>query len=240
MYILRSLLFQLLLIIFTPLYGIIAFPIAACLPLKRRYGILTRWAAFVTQSARIVLGIRYQVKGLENLPDRPAIIMAKHQSAWETCAFQSIFPPQGYILKRELFLIPFFGWGLALTPAIAINRKAGRDALKQVAQLGKARLDEGFWVVIFPEGTRVAPGERGKYKAGGGILAHTSGAPVVPVAHNAGEFWPRNALFKKPGLITVSIGPVIDPTQHSAAETVALAEEWIEAEMHRLFPHHYR
>ena len=236
---LRSLLFQILLLLVTPVYGFLALPIAALLPIHARYRLFASWAAFVTHAARIVLGIRYQVIGRENLPAQPAVLLAKHQSAWETCAFQTIFPPQGYVLKRELLLIPFFGWGLALTPVIAINRKAGRDALKQVAEQGKKRLAQGFWVVIFPEGTRVAPGQKGNYKGGGALLASASKAPVVPVAHNAGEFWPKNSFLKKPGLITVSIGPAIDASAHSASEITAQAEAWIEGEMHRLFPHHY-
>jgi len=135
--------------------------------------------------------------------------------------------------------VPFFGWGLASIPGIAIDRAAGKDAMSQVVEQGRARLKEGLWVVVFPEGTRVAPGTTRRYKPGGAILAKRAGVPVVPVAHNAGEFWKRNAFIKRPGEIIVSIGPVV-PVKGEKAEAVnERAEAWIETEMRRLFPHHY-
>jgi 1-acyl-sn-glycerol-3-phosphate acyltransferase len=144
-----------------------------------------------------------------------------------------------YVLKRELLKIPFFGWGLAQMPIISIDRAAGKDALKQVIDQGKQRIAEGFWVVIFPEGTRAAIGSAKRYKIGGASLATAAGVPVVPVAHNAGEFWRRNAFVKSPGMITFSIGPTIATTGRAAEEVNAEAEAWIEGEMRRLFPHHY-
>jgi 1-acyl-sn-glycerol-3-phosphate acyltransferase len=154
-------------------------------------------------------------------------------------AFQVILPPQVFVLKKELMRVPFFGWGLAQLPMISIDRDAGIDALQQVVEQGRARLAEGFWVIVFPEGTRVAPGATRRYRAGGALLAARAGAPVVPIAHNAGEFWRRRAFLKYPGTITVSIGPPIDPAGLAADEISARAEAWIEAEMRRLFPHHY-
>ena len=134
------------------------------------------------------------------------MVLSKHQSAWETVAFQVIFPPQVYVIKRELLWIPFFGWGLAMVSPIAIDRRAGMRALKQMLEQGKDRLARGFWVIVYPEGTRIAPGERGTYQTGGAAIASHAGAPVLPVAHNAGTCWRRNAFLKYPGTITVSIG----------------------------------
>ena len=209
MSLLRSVLFAIALIIVTPPYALIALA-SAPLPRMTRYRIISGWSRLIVWLARVILGIEWRVEGRENLPARPAIILAKHQSAWETLAFQHIFPPQVHVLKRELLWIPFFGWGLALMSPIAIDRSRGVAALRAIARRGQQRLDQGFWVVVFPEGTRVAPGESRDYQPGGAWLAAASGAPVVPVAHNAGLFWPRNAFLKRAGTITIRIGPSID------------------------------
>ncbi|MCK0511994.1 lysophospholipid acyltransferase family protein [Aromatoleum buckelii] len=238
MIVLRSLLFAIVLAIVTPpyaIFGMLTFP----LPPHVRHRIITSWAPLVMWFVRHLLGIRYRVLGRDNIPARPSVILAKHQSAWETMALQVIFPPLCFVLKRELLKVPFFGWGLAQIPGIAIDRAAGKDALTQVVEQGRARLAEGFWVVVFPEGTRVAPGTTRRYKPGGAWLAQKAGVPVVPVAHNAGEFWRRNAFLKYPGEIIVSIGPAIGPEGLDANEVNARAQLWIEAEMHRLFAHHY-
>lgn len=235
----RSLLFAIVLAIVTPPYAIFGF-LTFPLPPRVRHRIITSWAPLVMWFVWHLLGIRYKVLGRENIPAGPAVILSKHQSAWETMALQVIFPPLCFVLKRELLKVPFFGWGLAQIPGIAIDRNAGKDALAQVVEQGRARLAEGFWVVVFPEGTRVAPGTTRRYKPGGAWLAQKAGVPVVPVAHNAGEFWRRNAFLKRPGEITVSVGPLIDPAGLEAAEVNARAEAWVEGEMRRLFPHHYR
>jgi 1-acyl-sn-glycerol-3-phosphate acyltransferase len=237
--VLRSLLFALALVITTPpfaLLGILSSP----LPPHTRYRIITKWTDITLWFVWHLLGIRYRVIGRENLPEQAAVILCKHQSAWETMALQHIFPAICFVLKRELLKVPFFGWGLARMPMIAIDRAAGKDALTQVVEQGSRRLEEGFWVVVFPEGTRVAPGTTRRYKPGGAWLAHKTGAPVVPVAHNAGEFWRRNAFLKYPGEVVVSIGPVIETAGRSTEEINATAHAWIEGEMRRLFPHHYR
>ena len=239
MILLRSLLFAIVLAIVTPPYAIFGF-LTFPLPPRVRHRIITSWAPLVMWFVWHLLGIRYRVVGGENIPAGPAVILSKHQSAWETMALQVIFPPLCFVLKRELLKVPFFGWGLAQIPGIAIDRTAGKDALAQVVEQGRARLAEGFWVVVFPEGTRVAPGMTRRYKPGGAWLACKAGVPVVPVAHNAGEFWRRNAFLKRPGEITVSVGPAIDPAGLEASEVSARAEAWVEAEMRRLFPHHYR
>ncbi|MDQ8023861.1 MAG: lysophospholipid acyltransferase family protein [Moraxellaceae bacterium] len=238
MHLLRSILFALLLTITIPPAALVALCMAP-FPPQLRYKVISKWAQSMMPLIRIVLGIRYRVIGRENLPAVPSVILSKHQSAWETIAFQAIFPPIAFVLKRELLRLPFFGWGLAQMPIISIDRAAGKDALLQVVDQGKARIAEGFWVVVFPEGTRAAIGSQKRYKVGGASLAIGANAPVVPVAHNAGEFWRRNAFVKRPGEVVVSIGPAIDPKGLSAEELNIRVEAWIEGEMRRLFPHHY-
>jgi len=223
----RSSLFVLALLVVTPPYALLAL---ATFPLPRmlRYRVISGWSRLVILLAKLVLGIQWRVEGREHLPQRPAVILANHQSAWETMAFQLIFPPQVHVLKRELLWLPFFGWGLALMSPIAIDRRRGHSALRFMAKRGRQRLEQGFWVVVFPEGTRVRPGEKRAYQIGGAWLAAASGAPVVPVAHNAGLLWPRYAFLKRPGTITVRIGPPIDPAGRDPATINRLAKTWIE------------
>ena len=238
MHLIRSFLFAIILAIVTipyALFGILIF----WAPPMTRHRLITTWVPIMMWVIRHVLGIRYRVIGRENLPATASVVLSKHQSAWETIALQQILPPLCYVLKRELLRVPFFGWGLASIPGIAIDRAAGKDAMSQVVEQGRARLKEGLWVVVFPEGTRVAPGTTRRYRPGGAILAKRAGVPVVPIAHNAGEFWKRNAFIKRPGEIVVSIGPVITVKGEKAEAVNERAEAWIEAEMRRLFPHHY-
>ncbi|MDQ5849784.1 MAG: 1-acyl-sn-glycerol-3-phosphate acyltransferase [Pseudomonadota bacterium] len=233
MMLVRSGLFALALALVTPPYALIAL---ATFPLPRmaRYRIISGWSLLILFFSRSILGIDWRVEGREHLPSRPSVILAKHQSAWETLAFQHIFPPQVHVLKRELLWIPFFGWGLALMSPIAIDRSRGVAALRTIARRGRERLEQGFWVVVFPEGTRVAPGERREYQIGGAWLAAASGAPVVPVAHNAGRVWPRNAFVKRPGTITVRIGPAIEAADRDPKTINAIAEAWIEEQQKAL------
>jgi len=231
--ILRSTLFALALCIVTPPYAVFAlltFP----LPRMTRYRLISGWSRLVIRLARWILGIEWRVEGRENLPSRPAVILSKHQSAWETMAFQLIFPPQVLVLKRELLWIPFFGWGLALMSPIAINRSRGMRALRTIARRGRERLAQGFWVVVFPEGTRVPPGAQRDYHPGGAWLASASGAPVVPVAHNAGLLWPRNAFLKRSGTVTVRIGPPIEAADLDPKTINDLAKTWIEEQQKAL------
>lgn len=200
----------------------------------RRSRIIAGWARFVVRWLKLSCGLDYRVIGAGNIPDHPCVILAKHQSAWETIAFQAIFPPQIWVLKRSLLLLPFFGWALWALKSIAIDRSAGREALKQLVSQGKDRLALGLSVVVFPEGTRIAPGHKGKYHIGGAWLATHTGATVVPVAHNAGEYWRKNSLLKRPGTITVSIGKPIDAKGMKADALNQQVENWIEAEMARL------
>jgi 1-acyl-sn-glycerol-3-phosphate acyltransferase len=230
---LRSSAFALALLLITPPYALLAL---ATFPLPRmaRYRIISGWSRLVVLLSRSILGIDWRIEGSEHLPSRPSVILSKHQSAWETMAFQVIFPPQVLVLKRELLWIPFFGWGLALMSPIAINRTRGVAALRAVARRGRERLEQGFWVVVFPEGTRVRPGERRPYQLGGAWLAAASGVPVVPVAHNAGLFWPRNAFLKRPGTVTVRIGPTIDAANRDPKTVNEMAEAWIEEQQKAL------
>jgi 1-acyl-sn-glycerol-3-phosphate acyltransferase len=235
MIILRSAVFALLQTLLTIVFGLLSLLTFPFGPLTR-YRIISQWNHLIVWLARVVCGIRYEVRGLENLPKTPVIVMAKHQSAWETIALPILLPPQVIVLKRELLMIPFFGWGMRMLSPIAINRKAGKEALKQIVAQGRDRLARGFWVLIFPEGTRIKPGETGRYGIGGAWLATHTQTPILPIALNAGEVWPKNALLKRPGTITLSIGPVIESTGLKADELNQKVRDWIEAEMTRL-PH---
>jgi 1-acyl-sn-glycerol-3-phosphate acyltransferase len=227
---LRSLLFTLIQVVVTIPYGLLA-PLLFPLPPLTRYRILRQWSRFIIWLARWILGIRYRVLGLEHLPKGPCVVLSKHQSAWETIAFQLFMPPLAFVLKKELLKIPFFGWGLAMTSPIAIDRAAGREALKTLEEQGIQRLAQGFWVVVFPEGSRMPPGQKGKYNIGGAWLAVKAGVPVLPVAHNAGRLWGRNAFIKHAGEVTVVIGPPIPTVGRKATEVNAEAEAWIEQQM---------
>ena len=229
----RSLIFFLLQLFITPVFTLIAILTFPFHPITR-YRIISGWALTMLWLLRVLCGIRMEVRGAENIPAQPAILLCKHQSAWETIALQKVFPPQVWVLKRELLWLPFFGWGLAMTSPIAIKRSDGKGAVRQLLKQGKQRLDMGFCVVIFPEGTRIAYGQRGKYKIGGALLSASTGVPVVPIAHNAGKLWGRNSFLKQPGVITMSIGKAIDPAGLRAEEINKLTEEWIEAEVERI------
>ncbi|MFA5596815.1 MAG: lysophospholipid acyltransferase family protein [Pusillimonas sp.] len=210
------------------------------LPLRWRYRLTMGWPRLAVWGAKVIVGIRWEIKGAENFPDGPAVVLAKHQSAWETLFLPAYLPRQAcFVYKKELHRVPFFGWGLALLRMIPIDRGRGRDAFEQVVKVGQARLNEGRWPVLFPEGTRIAPGQTGRYKGGGALLATRTGAPVIPIALNAGECWPKNAFIKKPGLITVSIGPAIDSTGLDAETLNTRVQAWIEAEMRVLNPERY-
>ncbi|MFP5344578.1 MAG: lysophospholipid acyltransferase family protein, partial [Gammaproteobacteria bacterium] len=193
------------------------------------YRFISQWSYFNLWCLKKICRLRYEVHGREHIPQGACVILCKHQSAWETYALPRIFPqPLAWVCKRELLWIPFFGWGFAMLQPIAIDRGAGRRALDQLVEQGMQRLKQGRPVVIFPEGTRVAPGEKRRYAIGGAMLAEKSGYPVLPIAHNAGVFWPRNSFIKYPGTIRVVIGPVIESKGKSADEINAQAEKWIE------------
>jgi 1-acyl-sn-glycerol-3-phosphate acyltransferase len=230
---LRSLLFLVLSILVTIPIGA-AVVCGVVLPLRVRFQIIPLWYRSMLALCQGVIGLGYRVVGRENIPDRPCVVLSKHQSAWETIALQALFPPAVFVLKKSLLLIPFLGWGLAAAKMISIDRDAGKEAIRRVARQGKERLDAGFSVIIYPEGTRTAWGEKRPFKRGGAFLAARAGAPVVPVAHDAGLFWGKNAFVKKPGIITVSIGTPIDTKGKTPEEITAIAECWIDEEMRRL------
>lgn len=192
------------------------------------------WNRGVIVWLRIVCGVRYRVEGLEKLPSRPYVVVAKHQSEWETFFLQLPFAPVCTILKKELIEMPVFGWGLATVKPIAIDRSAKREALKQIVDDGCSRLAEGISVLIFPEGTRTEIGKVGRYARGGADLAHKAGVPLVPVAHNAGECWPGKRFIKYPGLVTVVIGEAIHSNGADSRTLMNRAQAWIEAEVQRV------
>jgi 1-acyl-sn-glycerol-3-phosphate acyltransferase len=237
---LRSLLFTLIMVPATMIWSF-ACMLFAPLPYAQRYFLTMRWSWFCMLCARWICGIRYRVEGAENLPDAPAILLCKHQSAWETIFLPVFMPrPLVFIFKRELLYVPFFGWGIGLLRMIAIDRRAGHNAFEQIVEQGKKRLANGQWIIMFPEGTRIPVGRKGQYKTGGVRLALRTGTVVVPIAVNSGECWPRNSFIKKPGLVTVSIGKPISPEGHTHTSMMQEVEEWIEAEMRRISPHAYR
>ncbi len=228
MLLIRSLLFFLALVLTTSLFAVLV-TLSYPLPVERRKVLAELWARSCLWSLKVLCDLGFRVSGEENLRGHGGrIVLCNHQSAWETIALQRIIPgPQAWVLKRELLWIPLFGWALAATRAIAIDRSAGRPAVERIIARGKARLDEGCSVMIFPEGTRVAPGATRRWGKGGGLLAADSGYPVVPVAHNAGVFWARRGLLKHPGTIDVEIGPPIDTRGLSAEEINAKAKSWV-------------
>lgn len=236
---LRSLLFMLLVIAATVIWSAVCL-VAAPLPYNQRYYWTSRWNVFVIWLAKALCGIRYQIKGYENLPDAPLILLSKHQSAWETIFYlPTMRRPLVYVFKKEILYIPFFGWGMALLRMIPIDRSKGRDAFASVVTQGRKRLAGGQWIIMFPEGTRIPVGQRGKYKGGGSRLAIETNTPVVPVAVNSGDCWPKHSFIKKPGLITVSIGKPISPQGLSTAALMQQVENWIESEMRVISPQAY-
>jgi len=236
---LRSLVFVLLMTVATVIWALACF-LFAPLPYNKRYYWTSRWNLFVVWTAKVICGIHYQIKGVENLPDAPVILLSKHQSAWETIFYLYYMPrPLVYVFKKELTYIPFFGWGIALLRMIPIDRSKGKDAFAQVVTQGRRRLADGQWIIMFPEGTRMAVGQTGRYKGGGARLAVETNTLVVPLAVNAGECWPKNSFIKKPGMITVSIGKPIAPDGLNPVELMQKVEDWIEGEMRVISPAAY-
>lgn len=237
---LRSLLFTIVMMVATVVWSFVCM-LAAPLPYNGRFWVTSRWNVFVIWCAKVICGIRYQVQGYENLPDGPAILLSKHQSAWETIfMLPNMTRPLVYVFKKEILYIPFFGWGMALLRMIPIDRSKGRNAFAQVVRIGKKRLADGQWIIMFPEGTRIPVGQKGQYKSGGARLAVETHTAVVPIAHNAGECWPRGSFIKRPGLVTVSIGKPISPENHTPDSLMHEVENWIESEMRVISPHVYK
>ena len=204
------------------------------LPYRFRWRVVTQWSRFNLYWLSVTCGVKSEIEGLGNIPAEPTVILSRHESTWETLALQRYFAPQVWVLKRELLRIPFFGWGLATLRPIAIDRGAALDAFEQMLAQGRERLADGCWVVVFPEGTRAPPGARRRFKKGGARLAVHTGRPVVPVAHNAGDCWPRNSFCKFPGTIRVVIGEPIETAGQSALEVNRIAEQWIHDTLDRI------
>lgn len=214
-------------IVITATALLLAFPLS----FNARWAMLLVWARFILWWLKVTCKLDHAIEGREHIPPGPGIVFAKHQSTWETIALLLMFPPQVWVAKRELMWLPFFGWGLALMKCIHIKRGSGRAAVKQLVEQGRARLGEGKWVVIFPEGTRVAPGEKSRYRIGGAVLAEQTGNPILPVAHNAGEYWPRRRFIKRPGTIQVRIGKPVSANGKTAQQILEEASGWIEDRM---------
>lgn len=219
-----------IMVLSTPIWAIGALLVAP-LPYRWRYNFLMTWSWLVIDSLRPLCGIQVRVRGDENIPIQPCVVMSKHQSAWETLALAKFFHPTTWVLKQSLMKIPFFGWGLALLRPIAIDRSVAKNARQQVIEQGVERLGNGLWVLIFPEGTRMPPGQKGRYHGGGVQLAIQAQRPIIPVAHNAGQVWPRRSLLRYPGIIDVVIGPPIETQGRKTSEVLAQVEGWIEEQM---------
>jgi 1-acyl-sn-glycerol-3-phosphate acyltransferase len=202
--------------------------ICVVFPFSVRYKVAGIWVRFVLWLSRVCCGLHYEIEGMEHIDvNQPSIILSKHQSAWETLAFRHFLPMHSVLLKRSLLWLPVWGWAMATLKPIAIDRSNQRAALRTLLEQGKIYLAEGLWVLVFPEGTRTAPGEDKKFNAGGAMLAQQSGCPVIPIAHNAGNFWPRYSFLKYPGTIKVKIGPKIESKGRKAHDINAEAEAWI-------------
>ncbi|MAZ43555.1 MAG: 1-acyl-sn-glycerol-3-phosphate acyltransferase [Legionellales bacterium] len=225
----RTIIFWVLMILITVVLTVCGL-LSVLIPSYRfRYFVITRWSLVFIFLSHYVLKINYKIKGIENLHHKhPMIVVSNHQSAWEAIFFQTIFPAQTWVLKKELLFIPVFGWGLALLNPIAINRKAKSNALSQVIFAGKKRLKQRIWVVIFPEGARVEPGKSAK-KWGKSFaqLSFETKSPILPVAHNAGKCWKKRGFVKPPGTIEIEIGPIISG-EKSAQALFEETKTWIE------------
>jgi len=230
---LRSVAFALFQMIVTPPYAILVLALW-WLPALPRYRFITCWCALNLWGARVICGIRHRVIGIENVGDAPKIVACKHSSTWETLFLSRLLPPLAYVAKKELLSVPFFGWGFRLASPITIDRDAGQDAMTQIATQGRERFRQGFWIILYPEGTRIPAGKRVRYKTGAARLAIEMRTPILPIAHNAGWLWPKGVMGKRPGTITLSIGKPIDPGTMDPARLMQTVERWVEAEVARL------
>lgn len=230
---LRTLLFYLLLSSSSLLWCLLAVLIAPVLGFRQRYRLVIRsWCRLAVWLARVVARVDYRIDGLENIPAQPCVILAKHQSTWETFFLSALFEPLSQVIKRELLYVPCFGWALATFKPIAIDRSSPKTALRELARRGHQRLQQGCWVLIFPEGTRIPVGQTGKFSRGGAALAVNAGLPVLPIAHDAGRYWPKEGWAKYPGCIQVAIGEPMfaaDDSPKAIAELNQRAEDWINA-----------
>ena len=240
---LRSVLHMLWMVITVIPWATLVVVVSPFMSQRRVYWLCAGWLRTAVRGGEIILGIRNRITGMENLPQGegdPAVLLVKHQSTWETFLMPAIMPhPLAYVFKRELLRIPFFGWAIGRLDMIHIDRSKGSEAFNKVVQQGKRLTQQGVWVIMFPEGTRIPRGEKGKYRSGGTRLAIECGAPVVPIAVTSAKVWPRKAFVKRPGVVDISIGKPIPSTGRKADELMREVEAWIEAEMVRLDPEAY-
>ena len=239
----RSSLFTIFLLVFTPIWSVLCMLAFPFLNPENRYRFIGLWNKVVIEVLKHLCGIHFEIRGIENMQavlDQPVVVLSKHQSAYETIAYIALLPKQlCFVFKRELLWIPFFGWALALLKMIHINRASKETAALSVASQGRKRLSEGKWILMFPEGTRTPVGSHKPYRKGGARLASATGATVVPIAHNAGRFWPRNSFMKYPGTVIFSIGPAITSAGKSGDQLHQEVEAWIETEMRKIDPSAY-
>jgi 1-acyl-sn-glycerol-3-phosphate acyltransferase len=226
---LGSLTFTIFLFLWTGCYAVMFVLVGLFMPFRARFALARGWARPLLAALRVCCRLDYRIEGAERMPPGNHVALLKHSSSWETFAQVVLVPPHVWVLKRELMWVPFLGWALWLMRAISVNRSAGGAAVRGVRVQGKKRLAEGEWVVIFPEGTRMAPGETRRYGISGAMVAADSGRLIVPIAHDAGYYWPRRGLYKKPGTIRVVIGPPIAAADRDPREVNAEAQQWIEA-----------
>lgn len=224
----RSVLFFILYNLVGIIHSFFCILIGPFLPFKKRYAFVNLWTHVAMWLLRVINGVHIQVEGRQNLPDYPAVVLCNHQSSWETFYLQLLISPQATVLKKELLWLPFFGWGVALLNPIKINRKDGKAALKSVITQGKARLAKGIPVVIYPEGTRQAPGTLGHFNHGGSMLACQANVPVIAISHNSGNCWPARSWLRLPGTITLRISPPMKTTGIKPKAITGQVEKWVE------------
>ncbi|AHL73570.1 glycerol acyltransferase [Stutzerimonas stutzeri] len=234
----RVALFYLMLAFTAFVWCLVSLVFAPFMSFRKRYRFVVQtWCRGAVWLAKAIVGLRYEIRGQENIPDKPCVILSKHQSTWETFFLSAYFEPLSQVLKRELLYVPFFGWAIMLLKPIAIDRNNPKAALRQVAKQGQERLDQGAWVLIFPEGTRVPVGQTGKFSRSGAALAVNAKLPVLPIAHNAGTFWPKSGWSKRPGTIQVVIGPAMYAESEGPRATAELnqrAEDWVNIQVRQL------
>lgn len=231
--VLRSLAFALFQLAVTPPYALAVLGLG-WRPPQARFRFISHWCRMNLWAARVLCGIRHEIVGIEHWPTTPHIVVAKHSSTWETLFLAQLGPAMAYVAKKELLAIPFFGWAFRYASPITIDRRRGQDAMEQIAMQGRERIRQGFWIVVYPEGTRIRAGRRAKYKSGAARLAVAMDTPILPVAHNAGWLWPRGVLGKRAGTVTLSIGAPIAPRGRDPIAITQELEAWIEGEVARL------
>jgi len=241
----RSILFFLWMALTVIPWGASVVIVSPFLSSRRLYWMCAGWLMVAIGGARVICGVRRRIQGMENLPtaqerNAAVILVSKHQSTWETFAFPTFMPhPLAYVFKRELLYIPFFGWAMSRLDMIHIDRSKRTEAWNKVAAQGRRLSANGNWVIMFPEGTRIARGERGAYKSGAARLALATGVPLVPIAVTSARCWPRKSFWLRPGIVDISIGKPIPVADREADDLMREIEAWIEGEMHRLDPEAY-